>query len=92
MTSGCVVVTRVLRVPCIHGDIPFNNILHLGIELLEQECKHIIRKYGSTFYIGIAMVIFPYFGPMGKLKCQPSLSVSTQFDFYQYQSGEHVES
>ena len=38
------------------------------------------------------MVIFPYFGPMGKLKYQFSLSVSTQFDFYQNQSGEHVES
>ena len=26
MTSGCVVVTRVLYlVPCIHGHIPFNN-------------------------------------------------------------------
>ena len=26
MTSGCVVVTRVLYlVSCIHGDIPFNN-------------------------------------------------------------------
>ena len=23
-----------------------------------------IRKYGSTFYIGIAMVILPYFDPM----------------------------
>ena len=23
----------------------------------------IIRKYGSTFYIGIAMVVLPYFGP-----------------------------
>ena len=22
-----------------------------------------IRKYGSTFYIGIAMVVLPYFGP-----------------------------
>ena len=22
-----------------------------------------IRKYGSTFYIAIAMVVFPYFGP-----------------------------
>ena len=29
------------------------------------------------------MVIFPYFGPMGKLKYQFSLSVSTQFDFHQ---------
>ena len=28
----------------------------------------LIRKYGSTFYIGIAMVILPYFGPMEKLK------------------------
>ena len=51
-----------------------------------------IRKYGNTFYIGIAMVILPYFDPMGKLKFQFSLSVSTQFDFYQHQSGEHVES
>ena len=23
-----------------------------------------IRKYGSTFYIGIAMVVLPYFGPL----------------------------
>ena len=44
MTSGCVVVTRVLYlVPCIHGDIPFNKIiLQLWIELLEQEHKRII--------------------------------------------------
>ena len=27
-----------------------------------------IIKYGSTFYIGIAIVILPYFGSMGKLK------------------------
>ena len=46
---------------------------------------NIIRMYGSTFYIGIAMVILPYFGPL-------ALSVSTPFDFYQHQSGEHVES
>ena len=26
-----------------------------------------IRKYGSTFCIGIAVVILVYFGPMGKL-------------------------
>ena len=32
-------------------------------------------SYGSTFYTGIAMVILPYFGPMGKVKF--SLSVST---------------
>ena len=33
--------------------------------LMEYRCDH-IRKYGSTFYIGIAMVIFPYFGSMEK--------------------------
>ena len=46
-----------------------------------------IRKYGSTFYIGIAMVILPYFSPMGKLKFEFSFSVSTQFDLYHHQSG-----
>ena len=46
----------------------------------------------STFYIGIDMVILPYLGPMGKLKFQFSLSVSTQFELYQHQSGEHVKS
>ena len=45
-----------------------------------------------TLYKVIAIVILLYFGPMGKLKFQFSLSVSTQFDLYQYQSGEHVES
>ena len=49
-----------------------------------------IRKYGSTFYIGIAMVILPYIGTMGKLKLQFSLSVSTQFDFNHRQSGENM--
>ena len=38
------------------------------------------------------MVVLPYIGTKGKLKFQFSLSVSTQFDFYQHQSGEHVES
>ena len=27
----------------------------------------IIRKYGSTFYIGIAMVVLPYFGLWEKI-------------------------
>ena len=39
-----------------------------------------IRKYSSTFYRRIAMVILAYFGPMGKLKFNFSLSVSAQFD------------
>ena len=39
-------------------------------------------EHGSTFYIGIAIVILPYFGPMGKLKYQFSVSFSTQFDIY----------
>ena len=50
-----------------------------------------IRKYGSTFYIGIAMVspILAY----GKTEISVfSLSISTQFDFYQHQGGTHVES
>ena len=28
-----------------------------------RESHSHIRKYGSTFYIGIAMVVLPYFGP-----------------------------
>ena len=35
------------------------------------------------------MVILPHFDPMGKLKFQFSLSISTQFEFYQHQGGEH---
>ena len=35
---------------------------------------------------------FALFWPMGKLKFEFSLSVSTQFDFYQHQGGTHVES
>ena len=46
-----------------------------------------IREYGSTFYIGIAMVILPHFSPMRKLKFKFSLSVFTQFDFYQTKMG-----
>ena len=44
-----------------------------------------------SIIIRIAMVILPYFGPMGKLKFQFSLSVSTQFDLYQHTSEVHVE-
>ena len=36
-----------------------------------------IRKYGSTFYIGIAMVILLYFDPMGKLKYQFPLNLTS---------------
>ena len=35
---------------------------------------------------------FALFWPMGKLKFEFSLSVSTEFDFYQHQGGTHVES
>ena len=39
---------------------------------------YFIRKYGSTSYIRIATYgNFPYFDPMGKLKFQFSLSIST---------------
>ena len=54
-------------------------------------CIIYIRKYDSTFYTGIAMVILPYFGPMGN-EISFSLLISTQLDFYQHQSGEHVDS
>ena len=45
-----------------------------------------IREYGSTLYIGIAMVFYCTFGPMQKLKFPFSLPYSTQFQFYQHQS------
>ena len=40
---------------------------HLGssthpLSVCQSVCLS-IRKYGSTFYIGIAMVVLPYFGP-----------------------------
>ena len=38
------------------------------------------------------MVVLPYFDPMGKVKFEFSLSISTQFDFYQHQDGKYVES
>ena len=47
---------------------------------------------GLPVSVGIATVILPNFGTMGKLKFLFSLSVFTQFDLYQHQSGEHVES
>ena len=43
-----------------------------------------------VLFIGIAMVVFPYFGPWENVKFE--FSVSTQFDFYQHQGGTHVES
>ena len=48
---------------------------------------YIIRKYASTFYIGIAMVILPYFGPMGKLKFQ----FHFQFPLYLTSTNTKVE-
>ena len=35
-------------------------LLHLVRDLIETG---IIRKYGTTFYIGIVMVVLPYIGP-----------------------------
>ena len=34
-----------------------------GNEARLKRSQLAIRKYGSTFYIGIAMVVLPYFGP-----------------------------
>ena len=52
-----------------------------------------IRKYSSTFYHVYRDCYgrFALYWPMGKLKFEFSLSVSTQFDFYQHQGGTHVE-
>ena len=50
-----------------------------------------IRKYGSTFYYRDCYGRFALYWPIGKLKFEFSLSVSTQFDFYQHQGGTHVE-
>ena len=55
-------------------------------------CNNSATIFICTFYIGIAMIVLAYFDPMGKLKFEFSLSVSTQFDFYQHQGGKHVES
>ena len=39
-------------------------LLHRGVCLRNGTAHYyVIRKYGSTFYIGIAMVVLPYFGP-----------------------------
>ena len=80
---------------CTHQHAVYSLITHSKMVWVSFSASSIcssIRKYGSTFYIGIAMVVLPYIGPMGKLKFQFSLSVSTQFDLYQHQSREHIES
>ena len=61
-----------------------DDIVWVGWEHLDQA----IKKYGSTFYIGIAMVMLLN---LYKLKFQFSLSYSIQLDFYHRQSEEHVE-
>ena len=40
--------------------VAFCNGRHKSIIII---IASIIRKYGSTFYIGIAMVVLPYIGP-----------------------------
>ena len=57
-------------------------LLHINITIIIYVSTVVL-----SIIIGIAMVILPYFGPMRKRKYQFSLSVSTQFDFYQHQSG-----
>ena len=63
-------------------------------------CTAIMLNDHSNPYIESTTVLsdrdcygrFALFWPMGKLKFELSLSVSTQFDFYQHQGGTHVES
>ena len=48
--TGCERVNKNITI-CAHAS---DNVMFVGIL--------VIRKYGSTFYIGIAMVVLPYFG------------------------------
>ena len=74
---------------CMHGMMELNYnialflacmyiiiIITLNIIIINVHYTIPIRKYGSAFYIGIAIVILPYFDPMGKLKFQFSLSIN----------------
>ena len=54
---------------------PGDGSIHDTVECHVYEFCSSIRKYYRTFYIGIAMVILPYVGTMGKLIFQFSLSV-----------------
>ena len=51
----------------VQDHLQYGPVLVLGCDcLLTFEIMGFIRKYDSIFYIGIAMVIFPYFLPYGK--------------------------
>ena len=63
--------------------IDYNIVLYTTVMLI---C--IIKKYNNRDCYGHLALFWPY----GKTEISFSLSVSTQFDLYQRQSGEHVES
>ena len=46
----------------VHRDLAARNCMYVCMYSAVLYAS-IIRKYGSTFYIGIAMVVLPYFGP-----------------------------
>ena len=77
MSSHCTISTMT------HKNV--NNYVSQG------RCNNSATIFICTFYIGIVMVVLAYFNRMRKLKFEFSLSVSTQFDFYQHQGGKHVE-
>ena len=52
--------------------------------------KHPLSE--STVVISIEGLLWSFWPILAHGKTEISLSVSTQFDFYQHQSGEHVES
>ena len=52
----------------------------------ERPTLHYIRKYGSTFYIGIAMIVLPYFGPWENW----NLSFHFQFPSNNYLDSTHM--
>ena len=56
--------------------------------MLSPPTSSFITRYGSTLYIGIAMVV-PI--PQYIRKCQFLLSVSSEFDFWHFCMTKHVE-
>ena len=60
MRFVCVVTYHITHIRVRMGLV---EVLWRGRLVLPKQGSIHIRKYGSTFYIGIAMVVLPYFGP-----------------------------
>ena len=51
--------------------------IYIYIHKTFNQGRILIRKYGSTFYIGIAMVVLPYFGPWESFRYQFPLNLTS---------------